>query len=430
MIMKIAPYNTNNYYKRNNYVSFGSNDRTLVFKNHSNVKSIFKKESIPAHPEEIKEDVKNISDSYLEKMQKIQEEIDITCKKNDLAAGLIRKYGEDGKNEKYFRFLDKILLKDYELLKKYCSPAELNLIDAFKAIEKNTNIGLVCKAEWDNSVMIVSKDPHIAEKFIDLAALWIRLCPSKWCEIDRGFNFEYKKLMPNKNNEELQEALGEALEKAKEQYEKGGKETLLFVPDMERLCDRKRNSVGNIACMKEMMNQAGQEYHTTIIFSAQDPSKLEPGTMVSHRVGYQVKLLDDTVLDDFTMIESSLKDLQPYVEERIKMVDEYYEKTIPLAKKIKALQEKCKSKIEELINNFKNGKYIPKSLQDPPKEITEAADEPIEKAVETKTQINPKIETKNIKKMTGKKLPILFVISGVLTYFGFTLYKKTKSKKY
>ena len=124
------------------------------------------------------------------------------------------------------------------------------------------------------------------------------------------------------------------------------------------------------------------------------------------------------------MIESSLKDLQPYIEERMKMVDEYYEKTIPLAKKIKALQEECKSKIEGIINNFKNGNYIPKPLQKNPKETT---DEIVEKAA--KTEIKPENGTKNKIKITSKKWPILFIISGVLTYFGFNLYKKTKLKK-
>ena len=58
---------------------------------------------------------------------------------------------------------------------------------------------------------------------------------------------------------------------------------------MEKLLNPKYNSKPNIACMKDLMSSASEDYHSTIVFSAKDPKKLDPGALATHRVEYKIE---------------------------------------------------------------------------------------------------------------------------------------------
>lgn len=134
---------------------------------------------------------------------------------------------------------------------------------------KNKNVN-----EFPNCIMLVGQNIPYMQSIIDWI-VWKTTC-------------NYIKVPYNIDNEEMQEALGESLELAEEHYQKTGMRSIIYVNGMEKLLNPSKNSIGNIACMKEMMNTADKEYHSTIIFTAKNPSSLDPGTLVSHRVGLTI----------------------------------------------------------------------------------------------------------------------------------------------
>lgn len=100
----------------------------------------------------------------------------------------------------------------------------------------------------------------------------------------------YTKIPYNIDNNELQEQLGAKLEEAEATYQETGRRSIIYVNGMEKLLNPKKNTFENIECMKEIMNTADKDYHSTIIFTAKNPAELDAGTMVSHRVGLKVSV--------------------------------------------------------------------------------------------------------------------------------------------
>ncbi len=129
-------------------------------------------------------------------------------------------------------------------------------------------------SEFPNCIMLVGKNIPYMQTLIDWTA--------------ENADCNYVKIPYNMDNSALQETLGEKLDEAEENYHNTGTRTIIYVNGMEKLLSPTKNTDGNIACMKEMMNTADKNYHSTIIFTAKDPSKLDPGTMVSHRVGLSI----------------------------------------------------------------------------------------------------------------------------------------------
>lgn len=129
-------------------------------------------------------------------------------------------------------------------------------------------------AKMPNCVMLVGENPYIMRELID------------WTGHQADANYV---IVPNQlDNNDLQEDLFKELEEAEENYQKTGKRSVIFVENMDKLLKPEINGKDGVAIMKNLMNIANKNYHSTIMFYTKDPSKLDPGTTVSHRVGLRV----------------------------------------------------------------------------------------------------------------------------------------------
>ena len=93
-----------------------------------------------------------------------------------------------------------------------------------------------------------------------------------------------------RSNDNMQEELFEQLEQAEDHYQKTKERSIIFVNGMDKLLNPKLNSQENIACMKDFMSSANEDYHSTIIFYSRQPEKLDAGTLMSHRVNMSIKV--------------------------------------------------------------------------------------------------------------------------------------------
>ncbi len=93
-----------------------------------------------------------------------------------------------------------------------------------------------------------------------------------------------------RNLDDMQEELFEQLEQAEEKYQNTNERSIIFVNGMDKLLNPKLNSPENIACMKDFMSSASEDYHSTIIFYSRHPEKLDAGAMMSHRVNMPIKV--------------------------------------------------------------------------------------------------------------------------------------------
>ena len=145
-----------------------------------------------------------------------------------------------------------------------------------------------------------------------------------------------------------QEALFDALNRAEENFRKTGRGTVLHVRDMEQMIDSTKNSKADIAFMKDLMGSANDDYHTLITFTNTDPTKSDPGTLVSHRVGYKADL---DALDITHRKISSLK-VSDKLQKTADRVEEIYRETgakyDEYTKRIEALQAQCRDEVSEL----------------------------------------------------------------------------------
>lgn len=142
------------------------------------------------------------------------------------------------------------------------------LIQSIRDYKSNQNIDV------PNCVMITGNNPYVAK---DL---------EKWVEEQCGENINCVKLSSKKDSAQMYENILEALETAEENYQETNKRSVIFVNGMEKLLRNDINDSDDIATMKDYMDKAGRYFHSTIIFYAKEPNKLDPGTVVSHRVGF------------------------------------------------------------------------------------------------------------------------------------------------
>lgn len=80
------------------------------------------------------------------------------------------------------------------------------------------------------------------------------------------------------------------LRKAEEVHKETGNRTLLHVRNFDNLLNPSITPCDVIADLKNLMAKSSEKYHTTIIFSTQDPSKLNSITIQTHRVDEQIKV--------------------------------------------------------------------------------------------------------------------------------------------
>lgn len=124
--------------------------------------------------------------------------------------------------------------------------------------------------EFPNCLMLTGEHTPLMQNIID------------WTGENTDCN--YVKVPYIINNDDHQEAIGEALENAEKNYEQTGKRSLIYVNGLEKLINPKLNEDENIDCMKNLMNKASTNFHSTLIFTAKDPSKLDNIAIAEHRV--------------------------------------------------------------------------------------------------------------------------------------------------
>lgn len=143
------------------------------------------------------------------------------------------------------------------------------LLAPIKEYAKNENIFL------PNAVMLQGENPHIMKDIIS--------------SIPKENDFvNFVSVASKRDYDTMQEELFEQLELAEENYQKTNKRSIIFVNGMEKLLNPQLNTAGNIACMKDIMSSASEDYHSTIIFCATNPEKLDKGLLMSHRVSYKI----------------------------------------------------------------------------------------------------------------------------------------------
>lgn len=82
----------------------------------------------------------------------------------------------------------------------------------------------------------------------------------------------------------------EYLKKAEENHRETGNRTLLHIRNFDNLLNPSITPGHVIADLKNLMAKASEKYKTTIIFSTQDPSKLNNIALQTHRVDEQIKV--------------------------------------------------------------------------------------------------------------------------------------------
>lgn len=123
--------------------------------------------------------------------------------------------------------------------------------------------------DMPNNVMLVSNDEKYAEHVSD----WIA----------KKGNVTYKKTDMRK------EDLLEVLEKAEKEHKKGDW-TLLYVKNMSEAINPEKSDDSIIESMKDIMSSSVDDFHTTLIFTTKDPTKLDHIALQPHRVGAKFNL--------------------------------------------------------------------------------------------------------------------------------------------
>ena len=166
------------------------------------------------------------------------------------------------------------------------------------------------------------------------------------------FRLDFKTLedsLPaNADKETRQKALFDALNRAEENFRKTGRGTVLHVRDMEQMIDSTKNSKADIAIMKDLMDKSDRYFHTLITFTNTDPTKSDPGTLVSHRVGYRADLDALGVTKSNINAVSIGEQLQRTTEKAEEIYRETGAKYDEYTKRIEALQAQCRDEVSEL----------------------------------------------------------------------------------
>ena len=171
-------------------------------------------------------------------------------KNKQALSDLVSKQGHEPLDDKCFNFRDKVMatFSDLVLNEKEGHPVDM-----------------------PNCLLVVGDDPKYCERMID----WI----------GKTSNADYKTI---KNGDNILAHL----EQNEENYQKTKNRTLLHVKDMESLIDHQKSEDWVVESMKDIMSAAAEDYHTTIIFQTQDPSKLDSIALQPHRVKKKFNIND------------------------------------------------------------------------------------------------------------------------------------------
>ena len=171
-------------------------------------------------------------------------------KNKQALSDLVTKQRHEPLDDKCFNFRDKVL-------------------ETFSNLVLNEKEGH--PVDMPNCLLVVGDDPKYCERMID----WI----------GKTSNADYKTI---KNGDDILSHL----EQYEENYQKTKNRTLLHVKDMESLIDHHKSEDWVVESMKDIMSAAAEDYHTTIIFQTQDPSKLDSIALQPHRVRKKFNIND------------------------------------------------------------------------------------------------------------------------------------------
>ena len=171
-------------------------------------------------------------------------------KNKQALSDLVSKQGHEPLDNKCFNFRDRVMatFSDLVLNEKEGHPVNM-----------------------PNCLLVVGDDPKYCERMIN----WI----------GKTSNADYKTI---KNGDNILSHL----EQYEENYQKTKNRTLLHVKDMESLIDHHKSEDWVVESMKDIMSAAAEDYHTTIIFQTQDPSKLDSIALQPHRVKKKFNIND------------------------------------------------------------------------------------------------------------------------------------------
>ena len=127
-----------------------------------------------------------------------------------------------------------------------------------------------------NCVMLTGANPYLMMEIID----WI----------GENSGADYIKIPSMADGGAMQDKLLEKLEKAEQNYQTTGRRSVIFLNGMERLLKPNANSREDISCLKDLMSSADEDYHSTIIFYANQPQNLDIGATAPHRVGLKIDM--------------------------------------------------------------------------------------------------------------------------------------------
>lgn len=148
------------------------------------------------------------------------------------------------------------------------------------------------------------------------------------------------------------------LKKAKTNYESTGKRTLLHVDNFDQLLNSKITEAHVIADLKDIMSDVSADFHSTIIFSAKDPSKLDSITIQPHRVEEKIEV--NIAQADYEKMKPAIQEMEEIsnkVKPSLQKIKEATGKLSEAITKENAAKEKLQpldKKIEELNNKLKN----------------------------------------------------------------------------
>ena len=112
----------------------------------------------------------------------------------------------------------------------------------------------------------------------------------EWTSWNVNASFATVKHLENQDPNITLSQIGQALESAEQNYQHNGQRTVLYVDGYDRLLNHKETPDDVIEALKDVMSCSAEDYHTTLIFTTNDTSKLDKIALQPHRVSKTVEV--------------------------------------------------------------------------------------------------------------------------------------------
>lgn len=310
--------------------------------------------------------VEHVQKKYKDSISKLRAERKTVFLKNNRAFfDEANKIGDF--NDAYSRFL-KGSIKFFDPIDDFKQTSEyqaLKIVDFFR----RHLIAMSAPAEehyfLPNSIAIVSEDKKKTNEFIEAVIYNLKgekvlpvqedIDAIKYIKEDaRKVLVDFVKV-PDKfsNVDDLQQGIYDALMEAEEKYKKSGIRTLLHVENIEPAISNS-NSKPNIACMKDMLSSAWEDFSTVVVFGIKDRKNYDPGVMATHRVNYSFDLDKLGInYNDIAELNMGRKTLEPMFDRLAPVYRTNYDNYFEMGDKIKVLQGKCRKETRAVIKELK-----------------------------------------------------------------------------